>query len=73
MITHVITQLPYAMFSAFAALTGYVVYALTANTLIGLVGVLVVLVLGAVIGIRVFPKISDSEPQHDEQPSANLT
>lgn len=72
-ITHVITQLPYAMFSAFAALTGYVVYALTANTLIGLVGVLVVLALGTVIGMRVFPKISDSEPQHDEQPSANLT
>ncbi len=45
-ITHVTTQLPYALFAAVAALVGYVVMALTGSGLIGFVGVLATLGLG---------------------------
>ena len=71
-ITHVITQLPYALFSATAALTGYVVYAATTNGWLGLVGVLVVLAGGAVAGRRVFPRVEDVERESTARPAANL-
>ena len=47
-ITHVTTQLPYALFAATAALVGYVLMALTGSGWIGFGGVLVVLALGVV-------------------------
>lgn len=62
-LTHVITQLPYALFSAAAALIGYVLYALTTNGWVGLLGVLVVLAIGAVVGQRISTRIDEEVAQ----------
>lgn len=56
-ITHVTTQLPYALAGAFAALCGYVVLALTGSGLVGLLGMVVVLV-GMAFGARaMYPRV----------------
>ena len=57
-ITHVVTQLPYALTGALAALAGYVVFALTESTLIGLIATLVA-VAALALGIRAVQKPLD--------------
>ena len=51
-ITHVTTQLPYALFGAVAALAGYVGLALTGSGVLGLVVVVIVLGCGALAAHR---------------------
>ena len=51
-ITHVVTQLPYAVFGAVAALAGYVGLALTGSGVIGFLVVVAVLVVGALAAHR---------------------
>ncbi len=60
-ITHVVTQLPYALVGAAAALAGYVALALSGSSVIGLVVVVVVLV-ALLLGLRAaFPALEASE------------
>ncbi len=56
-ITHVTTQLPYALVGAFAALCGYVVLALTGSGLVGLLAVVVVLVGLALVARAMFSRV----------------
>lgn len=57
-ITHVTTQLPYAVFGAVAALLGYVALALTGSGLVGILVVLATLGVGAVIGATQVPRLA---------------
>ncbi|SDR80781.1 Na+/H+ antiporter NhaC [Paraoerskovia marina] len=59
-ITHVLTQIPYAVGAALAALSGYVAIALGANVGVGLVVVLVVLAALAVVARLVSPPIDEA-------------
>ncbi len=64
-ITHVTTQLPYAIFAAVAALTGYVVMALTGSGLIGFGAVLASLAVGVLIARTLSTRLEkdiDREP-----------
>ncbi len=70
-ITHVITQLPYAITGAFAALLGYVVMALTGSGVIGLVTVVVVLVGLALLAKMMFSIVEDSVSEPAKVSSAN--
>ncbi|WP_141014914.1 Na+/H+ antiporter NhaC family protein [Nocardioides sambongensis] len=54
-ITHVTTQLPYALFSAGSALIGYVVLAATGSGWAGFAATIVTLAVGGLVGRRVFP------------------
>lgn len=65
-ITHVTTQLPYAIVGAVIALLGYVAYALTTSTVIGLVAVAIGLVAFAVIGKTMVRRLEEEIPQ-DQQ------
>ncbi len=59
-ITHVTTQLPYALFAAAAALVGYVVLALTGSGLLGFLGVLAALGAGVMVA-----RVATSNLEHD--------
>lgn len=56
-ITHVTTQLPYAIFGAFAALLGYVGLALTGSGLVGFLVVLAALGAGAALAATQVPRL----------------
>ncbi|MGB3829248.1 MAG: Na+/H+ antiporter NhaC family protein, partial [Ornithinimicrobium sp.] len=59
-ITHVITQLPYALAGASAALSGYVVLALSGSGVLGLVTVVAVLLALALLAKMMFPLVQDT-------------
>ncbi len=59
-ITHVITQLPYALAGAAATLLGYVVLALTGSGVIGLVAVVVTLVAMALVAKMMMVRVEDT-------------
>lgn len=65
-ITHVITQLPYAGLGAIAALLGYVGYALTESTPVGLV-VTLVAVVGLALGARALAPALDETRRADSE------
>ncbi|WP_256840908.1 Na+/H+ antiporter NhaC family protein [Ornithinimicrobium cryptoxanthini] len=65
-ITHVTTQLPYALASAAIALAGYIVFALTGNGVLGLVAALGLLALAAVAAKVVLTPLEEEIPA-DEQ------
>ncbi|GAB95776.1 Na+/H+ antiporter NhaC [Kineosphaera limosa] len=68
-ITHVVTQLPYAAVSGLGALIGYVALALTGHTLIGLVVALAATTL-VLLGIRaVRPPLSTEAAEKSPQPA----
>ncbi len=69
-ITHVITQLPYALTGAFAALMGYIVLALTGSGVVGLVTVVAVLVGLALAAKMMFPLVEDSVSEQAKVSSA---
>ncbi len=71
-ITHVTTQLPYALAGAFAALCGYVVLALTGSGLVGLLGMVVVLVAMAFGARAMFPRV-ETEVRPDAERQAPTT
>lgn len=71
-ITHVTTQLPYAIAGAVVALLGYCVFALTTSTLMGLLAVLVGLVIVAILGKTVLTRLEDEIPE-EEQAERSLT
>ncbi len=58
-ITHVRTQLPYALFAALAALIGYVVMAATGSGLIGFAAVLLSLAGGVLLARSTSPSLED--------------
>lgn len=77
-ITHVNTQLPYALAGAGASLLGYIVYALTFNALIGLIVVIGALVALTVVVRTRLPLIKGAEagcrsgarlPEEPQRPS----
>ncbi len=65
-ITHVTTQLPYAIFGATAALVGYVALAATGSGLIGFLALLATLAVGAVIGLSLSTRLEKDA----EEPAA---
>lgn len=65
-ITHVMTQLPYALSSAVMALAGYVVFALTENGLLGLLTALGLLALGAVAAKLRLTPLEEEIPEEDQ-------
>ncbi len=67
-ITHVTTQLPYAVLGAVVALLGYVVFALTLSTWLGLVAVLAGLAVVAVLGKVVATRLEEEVPEHERAP-----
>ncbi|MBD8868988.1 Na+/H+ antiporter NhaC family protein [Nocardioides donggukensis] len=68
-ITHVTTQLPYALFGALAALVGYVVLAWTGSGLIGFLGVLVTLALGTAAARSLVQPLEDEVTERAPQPA----
>ncbi|WP_122261342.1 Na+/H+ antiporter NhaC family protein [Ornithinimicrobium cerasi] len=65
-ITHVTTQLPYAVVGAVVALGGYVVFALTLSTWLGLLAVVAGLVLVAVVGRVVSTRLEEEIPETEQ-------
>jgi len=68
-ITHVITQLPYALTGAFATLLGYVVLALTGSGVFGLITVVSVLAVLAVVAKTMLVRVEDSVTQESQSAS----
>lgn len=65
-ITHVTTQLPYALVSSVLALVGYAVFALTGNGVLGLVATLVGLGLFAVAAKMWLTPLEEEIPDEDQ-------
>jgi tetracycline resistance efflux pump len=70
-ITHVTTQLPYALTSAALALAGYVVFALTGNGVVGLVAVLVGPVVVGVVGKMLITPLEAQIPDEEQAERAH--
>jgi len=68
-ITHVTTQLPYALFGAVAALVGYVVLALTDSGLLGFLAVAATLVAGAAAARAAVPPLEEQVTPRSRQPA----
>ncbi|MCK0113355.1 Na+/H+ antiporter NhaC family protein [Ornithinimicrobium sp. F0845] len=64
--THVTTQLPYALVSAAIALLGYVVFALTINGLVGLLATLGFLALGALAAKTLLTPLEEEIPTEEQ-------
>ncbi len=67
-ITHVTTQLPYALFAAAAALIGYMVMALTGSGFVGFLAMLVALVGGVLLARTMSTPLE--APQREKEPAA---
>ncbi|OLT23677.1 sodium:proton antiporter [Ornithinimicrobium sp. CNJ-824] len=65
-ITHVTTQLPYAVLGALVALGGYVVFAITLSTWLGLVAVAVGLVVVGLLAKVVATRLEDEIPEAEQ-------
>jgi Na+/H+ antiporter NhaC len=65
-ITHVTTQLPYAVISAVIALLGYVAFAVTGNGVIGLVVTLALLGLGALAAKVLLTPLEEEIPEEEQ-------
>ena len=65
-ITHVMTQLPYAISGAVIALLGYAVFAATGSGWLGFVAVLVGLVVVAILGKTVLQRLEDEIPEEEQ-------
>ena len=65
-ITHVTTQLPYALISAAISLLGYVVFALTENGVLGLLTTLGLLVVGGVAAKVVLTPLEQEIPEEEQ-------
>lgn len=68
-VTHVSTQLPYALSTAAAALMGYVVLALTAKIWLGLLVMLVVLAAIIVIAAKTVDQLEKRHPLPEDVPA----
>lgn len=71
-ITHVTTQLPYAIVGAVVSLIGYAVFAATGSGWVGFAAVLAGIAAFAVIGKMVLQRLEDEIPE-DEQAQRSLT
>ena len=69
-VTHVSTQLPYALMSGAAALLGYVVLALTGSNWVGLLVALAALVIGYIVANRVTDTLTDKYDVPAEEEAA---
>jgi Na+/H+ antiporter NhaC len=58
-ITHVTTQLPYALVGAVAALVGYSALAITGSTLVGFLGLVVAVIVALFVIRRMSPVLTD--------------
>lgn len=65
-ITHVTTQLPYAMLGAVVALLGYIAFAVTERGAIGLGVVLVALAVAAIVLRKIRPPLEEEIPEEDQ-------
>lgn len=65
-ITHVTTQLPYAMLGAVVALLGYIAFAVTERGVIGIGVVLVALAVAAVVLRKIRPPLEEEIPEEDQ-------
>lgn len=65
-ITHVTTQLPYAIAGAVISLVGYATFALTTSGWAGFAAVLVGLAVFAVLGKTVLQRLEDEIPEEDQ-------